>query len=99
MTDLPRTPHESLLRAREIALQNGLNYVFVGNVHDQRAGSTYCHACGELLIGRDWYQLDTWQLDAKGHCLKCGSACAGRFDGPAGDWGRKRQPVRLSART
>ncbi|MDP6405991.1 MAG: AmmeMemoRadiSam system radical SAM enzyme [Alphaproteobacteria bacterium] len=98
MTELPRTPHESLLRAREIALQNGVNYVFVGNVHDKRAGSSYCHACGKLLIGRDWYQLDTWQLDEQGHCLNCGSACAGRFDGPAGDWGRKRQPVRLSAR-
>ena len=97
MTELPRTPHESLLRARQIALANGLHHVFVGNVHDQRAASSYCHACGELLIGRDWYQLGAWRLDDQGNCLNCGTACAGRFDGPAGSWGRQRRPVRLGA--
>jgi len=38
-------------------LKNGIRYAYVGNVHHKEADSTYCHAYGGLLIGRDWYQL------------------------------------------
>ena len=95
MLDKPHTPHATLLMARRIALKNGLRYVYVGNVHDREADSTYCHGCGELVIGRDWYELSTWTLTDDGRCLECGAACAGVFDGPPGAWGRKRLPVRL----
>ena len=95
MTDKPNTPPETLARARRIARQNGVRYAYTGNVHDADGGSTYCHSCGITLIGRDWYQLSTWNLTADGHCTGCGTACAGVFDGPAGDWGRKRVPLRL----
>ncbi|MDP6343384.1 MAG: AmmeMemoRadiSam system radical SAM enzyme [Alphaproteobacteria bacterium] len=97
MREYPRTPHQTLLRAREIALKQGLHYVYVGNVHDDAAGSTYCPGCGERVIGRDWYVLTRWHLSDAGACLSCGGQIAGRFDGPAGDWGSKRRPVRLSA--
>ena len=97
MTDKPRTPTNTLIRARQIAQSYGNRYVYTGNVHDEAGGSTYCHNCGETLIGRDWYQLSTWNLTADGHCTKCDAACAGVFDGPPGDWGRKRQPIRLRA--
>ncbi|MDA1132668.1 MAG: AmmeMemoRadiSam system radical SAM enzyme [Proteobacteria bacterium] len=95
MRDVPPTPHETLLRARRIALDAGLHHVYVGNVHDTRAGSTYCHSCGALLIERDWYKLGAWNLDAQGNCSQCGAACAGVFDGPPGAWGPRRQPVNL----
>ena len=96
MLDIPATPHQTLLRARTIALEAGLHHVYVGNVHDEAAGSTYCSACGQKLIGRDWYQLSDWGLTEKGECQACGHVCAGVFKGLPGDWGRKRQPVRIS---
>ncbi len=95
MTDKPRTPTASLLKARNIALKNGVRYAYVGNVHDKAAESTYCHHCGELLIGRDWYVLSDWHLDATGACQKCGTSCAGHFMERPGNWGAKRQAVRL----
>jgi pyruvate formate lyase activating enzyme len=95
MTDRPPTPAATLRRARQIAQKNGLRHVYVGNVHDPQADSTYCHACGSLLIGRDWYVLTGWGLDAAGCCRQCGAACAGVFDGRPGGWGARRLPVRL----
>jgi len=95
MTDLPPTPPATLTRARDIAMKNGLHYVYTGNVHDKSGGSTYCHSCGQLLIGRDWYVISEWNLDEKGRCNKCGTVCAGRFDPRPGDWGAKRLPVQM----
>ncbi len=91
----PPTPPATLSRARRIALDNGVRYVYTGNVVDPDGGSTYCHACGELLIGRDWYRLGAWNLDGDGRCLACGAQCPGHFDGPPGDWGPRRMPVRI----
>ena len=95
MMDTPATPPATLRLAREIALKNGVRYAYTGNVHDSRGGSTYCHGCGETLIGRDWYELSTWNLAADGHCANCGTRCAGVFDAQPGKWGRKRIPVRI----
>jgi pyruvate formate lyase activating enzyme len=96
MLEHPPTPRETLLAAREIAMKNGVRYAYVGNVHDKRADSTYCHGCGELLIGRDWYELSDWSLTADGACARCGVRCAGVFEAAPGDWGAKRRPVRLA---
>jgi pyruvate formate lyase activating enzyme len=95
MRDKGNTPPLTLTRARQIALKNGVRYAYTGNVHDVAGDSTYCHNCDRKLIVRDWYQLGVWNLDGQGHCANCGAQCAGVFDGPPGDWGRKRQPVRL----
>jgi len=95
MQDIEATPHKTLTQARDIALRNGVRYAYVGNVHDFAAESTYCHSCGTRLIGRDWYVLSEWRLTEDGHCLKCGESCQGIFDGPRGDWGAKRLPVRI----
>ena len=95
MLETPATPFATLSMARKIALKNGVRYAYTGNVHDFEGESTYCHSCGETLIGRDWYQLSTWNLSGDGHCQKCGTACAGVFDGAPGTWGPKRQRVVL----
>lgn len=95
MRDKPRTPASTLTRARDIATNKGLNYVYTGNVHDSKGGSTYCPSCHEQVINRDWYELGLWRLDDGGHCLNCGYHIAGRFNGPPGDWGAKRVPVRM----
>src|ERR1700722_17718841 len=89
------TPPVTLTRARSIAMGHGLRYVYTGNVHDAAGGSTYCHECGGLLIGRDWYELTGWGLDAQGRCRWCGTALVGVLQPRPGTWGRKRQPVRF----
>ncbi|UCG24562.1 MAG: AmmeMemoRadiSam system radical SAM enzyme, partial [Chloroflexota bacterium] len=96
MLDRPRTPGSTLTRARQIALKNGVRYAYTGNVHDREGDSTYCHACGELLIGRDWYVLSAWNLTEDGRCGFCQTPCEGVFDPRPGKWGARRQPVRLS---
>ena len=95
MLDKPPTPSSTLTMARRIAVKNGLRYAYTGNVHDEEGGSTYCHHCGRKLIGRDWYVMTEWHLTDDGLCLHCGTPCAGVFEGPPGNWGAKRLPVRL----
>jgi pyruvate formate lyase activating enzyme len=95
MLDKRPTPPETLTRARRIAMGNGLRYAYTGNVHDREGGTTYCHACGERLIGRDWYELTEWNLTDEGACAACGTPLPGRFAGPPGHWGARRLPVRL----
>jgi pyruvate formate lyase activating enzyme len=97
MRDTPPTPPATLTRARAIAMAHGLRYVYTGNVHDPVGGSTYCHGCGTMLIGRDWHELNAWRLDAAGRCTACGTAAAGVFEARPGSWGRRRQPVRFTA--
>ncbi|MBI5162550.1 MAG: AmmeMemoRadiSam system radical SAM enzyme [Magnetospirillum sp.] len=98
MRDKARTDSRTLSCARSIALANGIRYTYTGNVHDPSGGSTWCHGCGALLIGRDWYELSTWALTADGCCQACGTRIPGVFEPTRGDWGRKRVPVRMSAR-
>jgi len=97
MMDLPATPVETLTRARQIALDNGVHHAYTGNVHDIEGESTYCHSCHTRLIGRDWYVLSDWNLDEKGCCKKCGTECAGVFEDKPGTWGDKRLPVQLKS--
>lgn len=100
MRDRPATPPATLTNAREIAMTKGLRYVYTGNVHDFTGESTYCHNCEAILIGRDWYELSTWNIatqGGRGFCTKCGTAVAGVFDGPPGRWGSRRLPVQITA--
>ncbi len=96
LMDRPATPPATLTRARTIAMNNGLRFVYTGNVHDHNGGSTYCPGCGNVVIGRDWYVLTRWNLDDHGCCAQCGTQIPGRFEPLPGDWGARRVPVRLS---
>ena len=95
MRDVPSTPMETLVKARQIALDNGIHFAFTGNVHDQKGESTYCHSCGELLIERDWYVLGHWGLNEKGCCEKCGEKIPGVFEAAPGNWGARRMPIAM----
>jgi pyruvate formate lyase activating enzyme len=96
MREKPPTDSSILSRARRIAAGHGLRYVYTGNVHDGNGGATWCPGCGGLLIGRDWFELTAWNLDAAGCCTTCGTRVPGVFESRPGDWGRKRLPVRLA---
>ncbi len=93
MLERPPTPAATLKAARSIARGVGLRYVYTGNIHDEATQSTYCHACDSRLIGRDWYEITSWNLDHEGRCKSCGTPCVGVFDELPGNWGRRRQPL------
>jgi pyruvate formate lyase activating enzyme len=95
MMDKVRTPLETLIRARDIALKNGLNYVYTGNVWHPETSSTYCCDCGDKIIGRDYYEVSYWNLSDGGKCKNCQTQCNGVFDGGAGSWGNKRSLLEI----
>ncbi|MBF0492318.1 MAG: AmmeMemoRadiSam system radical SAM enzyme [Deltaproteobacteria bacterium] len=95
MRDKIHTPQTSLSKAREIAQKNGLFYVYTGNVQDEEGQSTYCSQCHTKLIGRNGYQLTSWNLDPQGKCQNCGTRCAGFFDRAPENWGARRKRVLL----
>jgi pyruvate formate lyase activating enzyme len=96
MRDIPATPPATLTRARQIAMREGIRYVYTGNVHDTAGGTTSCPGCGTALFVRDWHQLLKYAIDPSGHCTACGTAIAGRFEEFRGQHGPRRIPVRLS---
>jgi pyruvate formate lyase activating enzyme len=98
MRDRPPTPASTLARARAIGLANGLRFVYTGNVHDPVGQTTWCHACGERLIGRDGYVIAGWGLIEDGRCSHCGERCPGVFEAHPGRWGARRQPITIGGR-
>jgi len=96
MNEIAPTSPATLTRARNIALGEGLNYVYTGNVHDEKGGSTYCPSCSKPLILRDWYRIDDYQLTPEGKCPGCGAAVAGRFEIFTRAFGPRRIPVRIA---
>jgi pyruvate formate lyase activating enzyme len=97
MTDLPPTPAATLTRARNIALAEGLHFVYTGNVHDREGGTTFCPGCGQAVIVRDWYEILAYDLTPEGRCRHCDARLPGRYDAPGRPWGRRRVPVRIAA--
>ena len=86
--DVPGTPAATLALARKIAKSAGLLHVYTGNVHDVPGQSTYCHACGTCVIGREWFEITSWALDESGCCRSCGARCPGVFEQGPGLGGR-----------
>jgi pyruvate formate lyase activating enzyme len=73
------TPSETLDRARNIAINAGLKYVYVGNVHNPEAEKTYCPNCKATLIERDWFKVSSNKI-VDGSCYNCNSKISGHFD-------------------
>lgn len=96
MLDIPPTPPATLRAARATALDNGLHFVYTGNVRDPAGETTKCQACGSMLIARDWYAILDYRVTKAGLCPDCGTALPGRFADAAGDWGRRSVPIQIS---
>jgi pyruvate formate lyase activating enzyme len=96
MPDIPATPAATLTRARKIAMDAGLNYVYTGNVHDAAGGATYCPGCRKPLIGRDWHRIEDYRLTPEGACPDCGTQVPGRFEAFGKQFGRRRIPLFLN---
>lgn len=95
MRDIPPTSVSTLVRARDIAIREGLQYVYTGNVHNKEGDTTFCPGCRFPLIMRDWYQINQYRLTENGCCPDCGAAIAGRFDAHAEHFGRRRIPIAI----
>ncbi len=101
MPDTPPTPPQSLSRARRIARDHGLHFVYTGNVHDADGGTTHCPGCGTPLVVRDWYAILENRLGPDGLCPECGHRVPGRFDRSAGEgrraFGPRRIPIQIAS--
>nr|MDO8135611.1 AmmeMemoRadiSam system radical SAM enzyme [Candidatus Njordarchaeum guaymaensis] len=72
LTDIAATPQSTLEKAREIAVSEGLRYVYTGNMPGHEGENTYCPNCGELLISRYGFYIESWKLKEDMKCPKCG---------------------------
>ena len=96
MNDIPATPASTLTRAHRIALDEGLHYVYTGNVHDTAGGTTWCTGCQKPLIVRDWHRIEDYQVTPEGACPGCGAVLPGRFEAFRRQFGRRRIPLILN---
>ncbi len=98
MMDIPPTPATTLQRARQIALDAGLHYVYTGNIHDTEGGTTYCPSCRAALIVRDWHEIVSYDVTPDGECPHCATPVVGAFETFHGQFGRRRIPVAINRR-
>ena len=76
LKNLPPTPVSSLEKAREIALQEGMNFVYVGNIPGHKGEHTYCPDCKQVVIERVGYRIIQMNLK-NGKCKFCGKVIPG----------------------
>jgi pyruvate formate lyase activating enzyme len=78
MMDKPNTPPSTLKQARKIALEKGIKFCYVGNIHDLEGQITYCPNCYTPLIKRDWHDVLKNKI-IEGKCYKCKTNIPGKF--------------------
>jgi pyruvate formate lyase activating enzyme len=78
LTRLPPTPIETLEDLRDLALKEGIHYVYLGNVPGHEGCHTYCHHCGKIVIERNGYKLNQFHMD-NGRCKFCNTSIPGRW--------------------
>jgi pyruvate formate lyase activating enzyme len=71
LSNLPPTPPQTLFRAREIGLKQGLQFVYIGNMEVEKEDDTICPKCGNLAVRRTGYLTEVLGVDQKGRCLDC----------------------------
>jgi pyruvate formate lyase activating enzyme len=78
MTDKRQTPASTISNARRIAMEAGIKYCYIGNVHNLIGQNTYCPECKKLIIQRDWHLIIENKL-TNSHCPYCNELIAGIF--------------------
>ncbi len=69
---LPETPVKTLEEHYRVAKEEGLNYVYLGNVPGHPFESTYCPRCGNAVIKRYGFDILEYNLDDDNRCKFCG---------------------------
>lgn len=95
LSHLPATPLERLERFCEIGRQEGLRYVYIGNVPGHPWEDSYCHQCGECVIRRRGFGVARASL-RDGKCPKCATQIPGRFQGTIDASSGERTPILFS---
>ncbi len=67
---LPPTPVSTITRFRNLAMKEGIHYVYVGNISNHEGNHTFCHGCGKLLIERKGFFINKDGLEGD-HCRYC----------------------------
>ncbi len=91
---IPATPAAVVSRARQIGLEEGIRFVYAGNVPTVQGRRTSCPDCGAALISRTGNRITGWGL-REGRCGACASPIPGRFDADPGPSVPRRRGVRL----
>lgn len=78
MQNIPRTPVSTIERLRNVAREEGLRYVYLGNVPGHEGEDTYCHGCGTRLIARDGFVLRSNEI-RNGRCPHCHISIPGHW--------------------
>jgi len=79
MQNVPPTPVSLLIRARQMALEKGLKYVYLGNVNLPGMENTVCPRCGNLLIERKGlFTVENYV--EQGSCPRCGNKIYGDLE-------------------
>ncbi|MGC8573278.1 MAG: AmmeMemoRadiSam system radical SAM enzyme [Caldisphaera sp.] len=73
MLDSEDTPVKTLEKLAKIAKNEGLKYVYIGNVPGHELEHTYCPKCGYPLIERYGFYITAWRLTEDNRCPKCGT--------------------------
>ncbi len=79
LKNLPPTPMETLKKAREIAMDVGMNYVYIGNVPHGDYENTYCPKEKHICIERIGYVIKQYNIK-DGKCTICGEKIAGVWE-------------------
>jgi len=77
LTNLAPTPVSVLEKARDIAVDEGIKYVYLGNVPGSKYESTYCPNDQRVCIERQGYSIKKMNIDSDGNCKQCGEHIAG----------------------
>lgn len=75
---LPVTPIKTLKAAKEIALSEGLKFIYIGNVPGSNDTNTICPNCQEILVERSGYTIKSMKI-ANGACPHCAEPIPGHW--------------------
>jgi pyruvate formate lyase activating enzyme len=71
MSDVPATPLKTMHLAYRIAMEEGLQFAYLGNIGGDDGENTYCPKCKTLVIRRYGFAVEMLALK-EGKCAKCG---------------------------
>ncbi len=79
LTHLPPTPVTTLEKAREIALEEGIRFVYIGNVPGNPATNTFCPSCHRMIVQRKGYTIPDYHISAS-KCEFCSETIEGKWN-------------------
>jgi pyruvate formate lyase activating enzyme len=79
LTDIGSTLPETIHTAKKIGQDEGLRYVYTGNLPGDEGEKTFCHKCGDLLIDRFAFSIRR-NMISEGHCPNCGEEIPGLWE-------------------